>query len=328
MRSLRPSTDGTLNCFTDGDQYRRSPFFQEHPHAFQFVLYFDGVDPARSQGPKSGIHEFGNFLLRILNLPPKINNSMSSIFPLILANNNDCKGTFEGVLRRFVDDLIKFENGGEMCFDMDRTETIFGTLVAAKGDAKAIHALLGLLDPGGAKHFCRDCMICREDFLEGTVALGDPRTPELTDYHLRRVEENIPNASTNSGLRYRTVLHDIQFRLEDNQNFDILHDFSEGVILMIMRLCLKEFVVDRRSFDVNNLNARIFAFNYGKANQRDKPNITFEVPSLQDDGDLIHLNKMVPKLIYCLEPYLFCLIIFQKMLMKLLIVSTIKCTCC
>ncbi|KAK3913427.1 Cell division cycle protein 123-like protein [Frankliniella fusca] len=282
MRSLHPSADGMLNCFTDGNQYRQSQFFRDHPDAFQFALYFDGVDPARSQGPKAGMHELGNFLLRILNLPPKINNSMASIFPLILANINDCKETFEGVLRRFVDDLLEFENGVEMNFERDRTERIYGTLVAAKGDAKAIHALLGLLDPGGAKHFCRDCMISREELHGGHVAFGEPRTQQLTEEQLAMIRDN-PNHTRNCGLRYRTVLHDSQyFRLEENKNFDILHDFSEGIIPMLMRLCLKEFIVDQQWVDVNALNARIFAFNYGKANQRDKPNLMFDRASLQD----------------------------------------------
>lgn len=34
VRSRRPSEDGMLYGYTDGDQYRNSPFFREHPDAF------------------------------------------------------------------------------------------------------------------------------------------------------------------------------------------------------------------------------------------------------------------------------------------------------
>lgn len=290
MRSLHPSDNGMLNSFTDGDQYRRSHFFQQHPDAFQFVLYFDGVDPARCQGPKAGMHELGNFLLRILNLPPKVNNTMASVFPLILANTNDCKDTFEGVLRRLVDDIIEFENGVIMYFDRDRIETIYGTLVAVKGDAKAIHAILGFLDCG-ARHFCPCCMISRPELHAGDVALGEPRTPELSEEQLRLVQQR-EAYSTHCGLRHRTVLHDtLYFRAENNKTFDGMHDFAEGLIPMVIRLCLKELIVVQQLVDVNALNARIFAFNYGRANHKDKPNIVFNVESLRDADRSHNMNQ-------------------------------------
>ncbi|KAK3923873.1 Thymidylate kinase [Frankliniella fusca] len=216
---------------------------------------------------------------------------MCSLFPIAIANTNDCKGTFEGVLRRFVDDLIDFENGVELYFDRNRAETLYGTLVGVKGDAKAIHALLGFIDPGGARHFCRDCMISRPELHIGEIAFGVPRTRALTDRDLGRVEEN-NNYSTECGLRHRTVLHDsVYFRLEDNKNSDILHDFAEGIIPMVIRLCLKEIIYVQRLFNVNDINERIFSFNYGKANQADKPNIVFTDQSLREAHRLHNIKQ-------------------------------------
>ncbi|XP_026294434.1 uncharacterized protein LOC113218343 isoform X1 [Frankliniella occidentalis] len=285
VRSLRPSTNGMLYSFTDSDQYRRSPFFQEHPEAFQLVLYYDGVDPCRSQGPKSGHHELGNFLLRILNLPPRINSTMASVFPLILANSNDCKGTFEGVLRKLVDEVIELENGVDMYVADRGMERIFATIVAVKGDSKAVHAVLGFLDCG-ARHFCRDCMISRPELHAGIFPFGVQRTQELSNEDLRRVQENVAY-STQCGLRYRPVLHDLQhFRAEDNRNFDHgMHDMAEGIIPLLIRLCLRQFHI-ANLFDINEFSARIFAFNYGKANAKDKPNVTFDREMVQDPNGI------------------------------------------
>lgn len=280
MRSLQPSQNGMLSSYTDGDEYRNHPFFQEHPDAFQLVLYEDGVDPARSQGSKSGIYELANFLIRVLNVPPWVNSTLGALHPLILANANDCKGTFEAVLRPFVDELCQLEEGVRV-FINGEFVTLYATLVGVKGDSKAVHELLGFLGCG-ARHFCRQCMISRQELHEGEIVFGEPRTPQLTEMQLALVALN-EQYSTQCGLRYRPVLHDSDyFRAEDNCNFDWMHDGNEGLIPMVTRLCLKQFVVIDQFFNVDELNQRVFAFRYGKQNMRDKPNIRFTVESLRE----------------------------------------------
>lgn len=280
IRSNRPSQDGMLSSYMDGDEYRRHPLFQEQPDAFQLCLYEDEVDPARSQGSKSGIHELANFSLRILNLPPHINSTLGSVFPFLLANANDCKGTYEAVLRRFVDELRELERGVRL-FVNGAFITIYAALVAVKADSKSAHAILGFLGCG-ARHFCRQCMISRQELHEGVVAFGERRTPEMSESQLPQVELN-PDYSTQCGLRYRTVLHDSRyFRAENNCNFDLMHDANEAMIPMVIRLCLKQFVVVEDLFNVDELNQRIFAFNYGKQNIKDKPNPRFTLASLRE----------------------------------------------
>lgn len=61
-----------------------------------------------------------------------------------------------------------------------------------------------------------------------------------------------------------------------------MHDAYEAIFPMVMRLCLKQFVVVERLFTVDDLNQSIFAFNYGTRNMRDKPNVSFTVPSLRE----------------------------------------------
>lgn len=288
VRSRRPSEDGMLYGYTDGDQYRNSPFFREHPDAFQCVLYYDGIDAARGLGPKSGLHEIGNFLIIVLNVPSVLNSSLAGLHPVVLANTLDCKGTFINVLSRFVGEMQRLEQGVRVFVNGEFVE-IFASLVAVKGDTKAVHEVLGFLG-SGARHFCRLCMISRQELHSGEVVLGERRTPEMTEEQLQRVARN-EAYTTQCGLRYRSCLHDIQhFHSTSNLCFDLMHDGPEGVILMLIRLCLKQFICVEQLFSVEDLNQRIDAFQYGRQNQKDKPTPNFSLDSLRE-ANTVHKQK-------------------------------------
>lgn len=119
-------------------------------------------------------------------------------------------------------------------------------------------------------HFCADL-----HGVDPNVAVGAPRTPELTRFQLDQVVQN-PDFSRQCGLRNDTCLHRIEnFRAEYNYNFDLMHDGPEGVMAMLIKLCLKQFVITEELFTVQELNERISVFNYGSQNMKDKPNIQF-----------------------------------------------------
>lgn len=167
--------------------------------------------------------------------------------------------------------------------------TLRGTLVAVKGDAKAVHEMLGFLSCS-ARHFCPQCMITKQELHLGEVAVGEVRTPALTDLQLQRVQEN-PEYSTNCGLRYRTCLHDsAYFRAENNCCFDLMHDGPEGLIMMLIRLCLRQFVCVDNLFTVEELNQRIFAYDFGRQNAKDRPQPNFTYESLQN-AETVHSQK-------------------------------------
>ncbi|KAE8741826.1 hypothetical protein FOCC_FOCC012635 [Frankliniella occidentalis] len=291
IKNLRPSEDGKLNGYIDGEQFKEHPFFQRHPDAFQIVLYGDAADPARSQGPKSGFHSVFNFFISILNLPPSLKYSLNSIFPVIMANNQDCHGDFRNVLHLLVDELRQLESEeGVVKFINGEYVTIRGTLVAVKADSEAAHKILGFLSCS-ARHFCRQCMISRPELHAGLVAFGERRTPELSRAQIRLINQN-PAYTRQCGLRVQTCLHDLEyFRAEHNNNFDLMHDGPEGCILMLIRLCLKQFICTEGLFTVDDFNGRILAFNYGCENIQDRPTANFSVDSLQE-ADRVHKQLM------------------------------------
>lgn len=183
VNNLAPSEDGILSSYTDGEQFRRSPFFQQFPNAFQMVLYYDGVDAARCQGPKSGLHELGHFCVTILNIPSCLNSFLEGIRPVLLANTFDCKGDFSGALSKFIEELLQLEQGVQTLINGCQVE-LRATVVAVKADSEAAHEILGYL-AAGANHFCRLCLISRE-----SSHAGERRTPALPEQHLREVEIN------------------------------------------------------------------------------------------------------------------------------------------
>ncbi|KAK3911681.1 Poly(3-hydroxyalkanoate) polymerase [Frankliniella fusca] len=289
VTSRRPSEDGILYGYTDASQFRNHEFFQRYPNAYQLALYYDGVSTTRPLGPKEGLYELGNFSISILNMPPGINATLSGIHPVVLANVQDCKGTFEDVLYLLRDDLIRLANGVDMFLDGNFVE-IRGALVAVKGDNKALHELLGYL-ACGARFFCRLCMITRQQLHSGEVILGERRTVEMFNNHLQEVDQNQANSSR-CGLRCRTVLHDLPFfHALNNECSDLMHDGAEGVTLMLIRLCLKDLVCrEEPVFDSAALNLRIAGFNFGYQNARDMPSPNFSDESLAN-ADKVHKQK-------------------------------------
>lgn len=300
----RVSDDNMLSSFTDSDQFKRSIFFQEHPYAFQVGLYFDDVDPAR-RGSKEGLHSLGNFVVKILSMPPWLNSTLAAYHPVVLAYTSDCKEDFRGVLGRFVNEMKRLEAGVRV-FVKGQFETMFAALVAVFADTKAAHEVLGLIG-AGARHFCRQCLVSRQELHTGRRMFGERRTPSLSDAQLLRVNMN-PAYSTECGLRYRTCLHDLQyFRMEENCNFDLMHDGPEGLVGMVIRLCLQKFVINDQVLSIEDLNRRIFAFRYGHQYKKDKPSPNFTVDSLrlaatshalkQNAGQALVLMRALPFLL-------------------------------
>lgn len=221
VNALAPSEDGILSSYTDGEQFRRSPFFRQYPNAFQLALYYDGVDAARCQGPKSGLHELGHFCITVLNIPSWLNSILEGIHPVVLANTHDCKGDFSGVLYRFLEELLQLEQGVETVIN-GRHVVLRATLVAVKADSKAAHEILGFL-AAGANYFCRLCLISRESLHAGDRQLGERRTPALCEQHLEQVEHN-PGYSSECGIRYNSCLNqNVHFHAANNLCMDLLN---------------------------------------------------------------------------------------------------------
>lgn len=108
--------------------------------------------------------------------------------------------------------------------------------------------------------------------------MGEERTHEKHLQHLEAVRTQGDVAKKYYGIERSSLL---LTEPKDSSNFpqafmkDSMHDFLKGTVPMEIKLTLREFVLIKKYFDVDFLNSRIQAFNYGVADKKTKPSANF-----------------------------------------------------
>ena len=278
--SERPSLDGTLSSFVDGEHFKTHPFLQKYKHAIRLKLYYDELEIVNPLGSKTSVHKLAAFYYQIDNLPPHMNSELASIHVLLLCSHEDVKKYgFSKILSPFIDDLVKLESdeGIELKFGNDELFTLRGTLVSFCGDGLAVHEVYNLLGPSASK-FCRMCMFSGTDLHAGTFQEREKRTEQLFNEQLQFLRRsNFSDAAkTATGLKGDSCLNNIRyFHISYNKVFDIMHDFLCGICPMIIKLVLHKYIVIDRKFDVAFVNGAISQFNYGYLENKNKPSPNF-----------------------------------------------------
>lgn len=288
VQSEKASSDDTIASYKDGESFKENPFFQQHPTAYRIQLYQDDLVVNNPLGSKVHAHKISAIYYVLQNLPPYLNSFLGGIHVLNLAYSADvAKYGFKKILGPFLLELeqLESENGVEYEDKNGTSFTLRASLALTTGDGLAIHQLFGLLGPA-ARYFCRQCMISRQELKDNIQNEFTPRTPQLYEEQLRKVSEN-PAATTETGVRENSPLNASKyFHCCKNYTFDPMHDILEGVGQLDLELVVSHFVFnDNYNLTVDELNARINLFDYGKAEIKNKPSSSFSAASLKNLKD-------------------------------------------
>ena len=123
-------------------------------------------------------------------------------------------------------------------------------------------------------------------FLEEELTLRDPQS---YDYHCDPVEGVTgANDSVTYSINYRSSLNSIEnFHVASGQlPQDVMHILFEGVLVMEMKLLLKQLMYLDKYFDLYTLNSRIAHFTYGRNEARNKPPKSFEETHVNGNSKL------------------------------------------
>lgn len=300
------SKPGVMTSYVDGDHFKNHPFLQKHKGVLQILLYYDELETANALGSKTIIHKLGAFFFQILNLPAEQLSKMWSIHLLNLVNADDMKkpGAFNKVLTPFIQEMKKLSSDEGVHVTIDNEDvTMRAVLVALTADTLAAHELCGFLGPG-ARHFCRKCMVSRAQVRANANAMGMPRTVELHEYHLQQAARG-KRHRTMTGVKGPCPLDSIPFfSCVENVVFDAFHDLLEGVVPLVLKLVLREYIVVRKYFTVKDLNGNISSFSYGIPDSKNKPSPNFTYDMLKKKkGNLKQTGSQMWCLARCL-PFL------------------------
>ncbi|KAJ8039915.1 hypothetical protein HOLleu_14068 [Holothuria leucospilota] len=266
-------TEGFLEGYQDGKQYRQLGIFKEYPNALRFQLFYDDVEVCNPIGSKAGIHKLGMFYYSIQNFPKHLNSAMQNIHLLAVCFAADLKKYgFDPILQPFIREMKQLESDEGVHVQLDdRIVKIHGSLVSFSGDSLAAHDLLGFMSPS-ANRLCRLCKATREDiqvhFLEDDF---EQRTP---DDHDECAEDALQRQRGDpfSGVRRPCPLNVLRsFHCVTNYNMDIMHDMLEGVCPYEIKLVLHQLILIDRFITLNELNQRLKSFHYSFIDRKNKP---------------------------------------------------------
>lgn len=280
------SSDRILRNFRDAESFQNNPFFQKYPQALRLQLYYDDVSVNNPLGSKVFAHKIGAFYYTIQNIPSEYNSMLGAIHLLLMCNTSDIqKYGMTKVLAPFLHDLQKLESddGVDIILN-DQNYKLRASIACFCADGMAAHQVFGFLSPS-ARHFCRLCMITREQLHGGTNTEYAKRSKDLYNDHVLMVATNRELESA-TGIRENSALHASKyFHCTDNYVFDPMHDLLEGICPMEIKLVLKYYICDKKYFDVENFNDRIHLFAYGIPEAKNKPSANFTLAKLRNVCD-------------------------------------------
>lgn len=298
--SERPSVDGFMRSHRDGSQFKLCTLFQQNPHAIRIQLFGDEVETTNPLGSKIKKHELMNIYFRILNMPVHYNSKLSSIMCLASVNTSllEKESAYEEILQQILFEILDLESLSGMRLDLKEFQDGFllrGTVVHLTADTKGAHQLLGFIGPS-ANCFCRQCLIHRADLIKKkrpsqlemrTRENYDQTVLELNGAFSKTEKENITKTT---GMSRGCILNkSLFFHAAENYCFDAMHDILEGVSPFLLKLCIRQWVMNPPTFGIaitaELLNQRINTFSYSLYDQKNKPSARFTTSMLREEGN-------------------------------------------
>ncbi|KAJ8666064.1 hypothetical protein QAD02_007726 [Eretmocerus hayati] len=277
------SSDGYMHNFRDALSFALNEFFKKFPNALRLQIYFDDVVVNNKLGTKVPQHKLCMFYFVIQNLPKYLNSLLGGIHEFGIGYTSDInKYGFEKVLQPFMSDLRQLESDEGILVKLKSGEdyVLRATIASVSADTLAAHQLFGLLSPGRALHFCRCCMIDRNEFYRDI------------NYFVEKRKE--------FGLEQDSALHKSKYwHFTRDWSFDPMHDIFEGNGELTLKLVIHHFINNEKyNLTVQKLNDRIDHFDYGSTDVKDKPSGCFTTPQLNNLED--HKIRQTAAQTWCL----------------------------
>ena len=265
--------DSVLEDYTDGSIFKEHRLFQGDPHLIRIHLYTDEFEVVNPLGSKKLLHKVCAFYFSIGNLEPKYRSHLRHIHLAILARYKLVqKYTYSDILKPLIEDLKKLQTTGLSVTVDGHVNQLYGGLATISSDNLSAHSLGGFVGNFNSGRICRFCMALHSEighkFCEEAFT---PRTSLLHQYHLSALSQNPTIAKNTYGVVSTCPFTELDY-FDVTQSFppDIMHDILEGVVPRLLILLIQSLHKDGH-VSVQNLNAELTSFSFGKNDRDHKP---------------------------------------------------------
>ena len=305
--SHRPLPGGVLRDFCDGDHYDAHPLFSCDKTTLQLVAYYDELEICNPLGAAAKLHKIGIVFMFLANIRPQFRSTLRSTQLVAVAKSSDIRQYgIDEVLNPFIRDLQRLSTEGiDICIN-GISVNYKGALLAFLGDNLASHSIGGFKESMSfAFRFCRTCMATHatsgKHFVANKFLL---RSPEEHAAQCKQLDGPLKeHYSKIYGINRKAALEDVPyFSVATCLPHDIMHDLLEGAVTYEIKVLLK-YCIGKKYFTLDCLNGRINAFDYGSAEESNKP-FQIEFGSTKEDIKLRQtastswlLSRILPLLI-------------------------------
>lgn len=252
----------------DGSVFKNGQLFKCCKHVILASLYYDEFEVVNPLGSKVKKHKLGAFYLTIFNLPDYLNSTFIHTHLVALFKTSDMIGgaSLNNILEPLVIDLKILESRG-----IEVNNQIYKVSIGSiRGDNLGINKLLQMVKSFRAENYCNICEIDSKTAKFSTEE--DPKLLRNPETYNKIIQEGIPlNKVHNKGIKGYCILNDLNFfHVCTNYTGDIMHDLLEGSLPASVKLFLKH-LIGLRLITLEEVNERIYQFNYGLIDYKNKP---------------------------------------------------------
>lgn len=255
------SDDKIIRNFADSESFKSNNLFSIYKNAIQLQLFYDDFETVNPLGSKKGVHKLGGIYFILRNFPDFLNSQLSQIHLLALFYSEDAKKYgFNAILNHILPDIRILEITGILI----GREIFRGTICSVVFDNLGGNSLLGFTESFNSNYFCRICCIsktdCQNQFDHTKMSI---RNSENYLDHLNSKTFGVQSPCELNTLKY--------FNFLNTPTVDIMHDLLEGVVPYEIKLVLQKLICVG-CFDLETVNHRILAFDFGYLESKNKPN--------------------------------------------------------
>lgn len=251
-----------LEDFSYGEICKRHRLFSSNRSALRLHFYTDEFEVVNPLGSKKTRHKMCAFYFTIGNTDQHLRSKCKYIFLSLLCRYNAVrKFGYAEVLAPLLADLKKLEKGVTLHFNAS-DNFVQGAVATISMDNLSAHSLAGFSKSFSSGYICRFCMATSADLPQNDESKLVLRTAVTHASHVDTVEKNpgnVPVYGVTGKCAFDILSH---FEVMESCPPDIMHDFLEGTLPLVMTLVIKTLVAER-CFTLENLHFIMETFPYG-----------------------------------------------------------------
>lgn len=257
--------EGLIQDVRDGECYRSSPYFSQHPEAVGIILFQDELEIVNPLGAGKTKHKFNCTYMSTLDIQPALRSKTQSIQLVSIVpskhwkkyGNKECN-------RRLVEDLHLLETEG-VAVSVPTDKIVKAGLLYIVGDNLGQHTIAEMSQNFSSGQICRWCKITHKNVCKDGLSYSQCQegfspeewTVESYDENAKKAEDGDGGEDT-FGIKGTCVFNQLgAFHCALQLPPCIGHDFYEGVFSYDLQFYLEFLINKEKLLTQEQFNKRI-----------------------------------------------------------------------